>query len=278
MEGSISNSDPNDLTHVVRLEDDDAEVELIAVCSPPPEYLMRAVRGRILAGGLDPALEAKISQLAGTRMVAGFTKRVADIAGPGAKAGLFLNAAIEVARLARQVNKLEPEAVQGPLDALRCWQLDTKGVPDVAGSCFVYSDQGRMLLESRRVVPQAVPALYCPPPGQERVFVRKRRMRLVRTGSRLDLFHSMHDNVHGFDIHYEVEIDTRIIVAADSVTSRLPYRNVCDEPQARMKSMVGQHLDAHLKRTIQSPLGGESGCSQLFDLTSDLLKLLSPVH
>ena len=43
----------------------------------------------------------------------------------------------------------------------------------------------------------------------------------------------MHDDVHGFDIHLEIDLERGVIVAADSVTSRLPYRGICDEPQAR---------------------------------------------
>jgi hypothetical protein len=96
----------------------------------------------------------------------------------------------------------------------------------------------------------------------------------VRTGARLDLFSSMHDDVHGFDLHYEIDLESRTIVAADAITSRLPYRGLCDEPQARIKSMIGQSVDALLRKRSQSILGGEMGCAQLFDLTGDVLKLL----
>ena len=40
-------------------------------------------------------------------------------------------------------------------------------------------------------------------------------------------------------------------------------------------SLVGQGADGALRKRIQTQLGGESGCAQLYDLTADLLKLLT---
>ncbi len=117
--------------------------------------------------------------------------------------------------------------------------------------------------------------LYSPPPGARRIFVRKKAMRLARTGSRLYLFHSMQDNVHGFDLHIEIDLDTGIAVAADSIAPRLPYHGICTGPQSKIASLVGQPADVELRKRIQRRLGGESGCAQLYDLTADLLKLLS---
>jgi len=39
--------------------------------------------------------------------------------------------------------------------------------------------------------------------------------------------------------------------------------------------MIGQTLDTGLRKRIQTLLGGTAGCAQLYDLTADLLKLLS---
>jgi hypothetical protein len=58
------------------------------------------------------------------------------------------------------------------------------------------------------------------------------------------------------------------------VTSRLPYAGICTEPQGRIKALLGQPVDAPLRKRIQTSLGGSAGCAQLYDLTSDLLKLL----
>jgi hypothetical protein len=50
---------------------------------------------------------------------------------------------------------------------------------------------------------------------------------------------------------------------------------ICNEPQEKIASLVGQPADRELKKRIQTLIGGSSGCAQLYDLTSDLLKLLS---
>jgi hypothetical protein len=125
-------------------------------------------------------------------------------------------------------------------------------------------------------VPSLPPSFYSPAPGAERVFVRRKLARLVRTGDRLHLFSSMHDDVHGFDVHYEIDLVEDMIVAADSTTSRLPYQGLCDQPQFRVHAMIGQPADALLRKRSQTLLGGELGCAQLYDLTGDVLKLLTP--
>jgi hypothetical protein len=207
-------------------------------------------------------------------MVGGFGRRVAEVSGSGAGAGLVVDAGIEVARLARQVTVLPREAA-GDLDARRCWELDTTGWVDLPDSCFTYSEAGRALLDTRPVKASMGHEIYFPPAGARRVFVRRKRARLVLTHDRLHLFHSMHDNVHGFDIHYEVDLDAGTIVAADSITSRLPYHGICTEPQGRIAGMIGQPADSSLRKRIQTLLGGGAGCAQLYDLTADLLKLVT---
>jgi hypothetical protein len=39
--------------------------------------------------------------------------------------------------------------------------------------------------------------------------------------------------------------------------------------------VLGLPVDASLRKRVQAMLGGNTGCAQLYDLTSDLLKLLS---
>lgn len=278
MYGWSDNTHGDAFTHTVRLEDDDRGVEVRAVCTVAPGYEIRSATARLLAGTVDPAALAGIARLGGVRMVAGFGRRLAEAAGDGEGAGLLIDALIEVARLARQVTKVPPEvtAAIDPRDARACWRLDTTHWSDLPGSCFTYSAAGGRLLESHTVTPAMSAAIYSPAPGAERVFVRRKLARLVQTGTRLDLFSSMHDDVHGFDVHYEIDGVRGTIVAADSITSRLPYRGLCDEPQARVRSMIGESVDVLLRKRSQSLLGGESGCAQLFDLTGDVLKLLAP--
>jgi len=276
MEGWIDNTHDDAFTHTVTLADDDGAVELAMVCTPSPGYEVREARGRVVGGAVDPGVAGAMSGLGGARMVGGFTRRLVEVTGERAGAGLFVDAGIEIARLARQAAKLPRAAVAGLRagDAAACWALDNTGWVDLPNSCFTYSAAGRALLDARAVTTPMVAELYSPAPGAPRIFHRRKRARLVRTGDRLDLFHAMHDNVHGFDVHYQVDLDRGAIVAADSVASRRPYRGICDEPQRRLDAMVGQAVDAGLRKRVQTLLGGETGCAQLYDLTADLLKLL----
>jgi hypothetical protein len=84
----------------------------------------------------------------------------------------------------------------------------------------------------------------------------------------------MHDDVHGFEIRYEIDAASGRILSARSLTPRLPYMGICSEAQRRIDALVGESLDDGLRKRIQGHLGGATGCAQLYDLTSDLLKLL----
>ena len=77
-DGGLDRRDPADaLTHTVRVRDDDAAVELTAVCTPSPDYEIREARGRRARGRRRPRAPPPPSGLAGARMVGGFTRRLA---------------------------------------------------------------------------------------------------------------------------------------------------------------------------------------------------------
>ena len=277
VEGWIDNTHDDAFTHTVRLADPDREIEISVVATPSPTYEIRAARGRVIAGAVDRSVMDGLAGLAGARMVGGLTRRVAEATGPGDGAVLVRDAVIELARLARQVAKLDParaaRAATG--DPWECWQLDTSGWIDLPDSCFTYSDAGRQLFGTRPVTSPMRPDLYAPRPGQASVFARRKVCRLERRARRLDLFHSMHDDVHGFEISYAVDLDTDLIVDARSVTPKLPYTGICSEPQRKIASLIGERVDAGLPKRLQTLIGGSSGCAQLYDLTADLLKLLA---
>jgi hypothetical protein len=277
MDGWVDNTHTDAFTHTVVLRDDDQAVELSVVAEPSPSYLIRQARCRLVAGALDPTLEASIEQLAGTPMVGGLSRRVAELTGSGPDAAFVLGAVVEVARLARQVARLPVERAARAAggDAWECWQLDMTGWVDLPNSCFTYTDAGRSLFGMRAIATPMQPALYSSRTGQQRVFERKKVARLARRDGRLALFHSMHDNVHGFEITYEIDLATAAIVRAEHVTPRLPYMGICSEPQRKIAALLGETADDGLRRRIQSHLGGETGCAQLYDLTADLLKLLA---
>ena len=275
MEGWVDNTHDDALTHTVRLADPDRAVEVAVVASPSPAYAIREARCRAVAGELDDAVARSFARLAGTAMVAGLTRRVAEVTGTGAGAALVLDATIEAARLARQVAKLPRERADRARDgALACWELDTTGWSDLPDSCFTYSAAGRALFATRTVAAAMRPDLYSPRPGQARVFVRRKVARLERAERTLTLFHSMHDDVHGFEITYEVDRVTGRVLSARSLTPKLPYAGICSEAQGRIDALVGETIEDGLRKRIQTHLGGVSGCAQLYDLTADLLKLL----
>ncbi len=276
MNGRVDNTHADAFTHTVRLTDDDRSLEVAVVALPSPTYAIREARLTLLTGRVGASLPAAFARLAGSEMVGGLTRRVANLLGDDDGAGLAVDATIEVARLARQVAKLpRPDAERAASgDPLACWTLDTTGWIDLPSSCFTYSEAGRALFGTRTIATPMVPDVYSPRPGQSRVFERRKVARLERADDRLRLFHSMHDNVHGFELTCEIDLTTQTIVRAEHVTPRLPYMGVCSEPQRRFGSLVGERVDGALRKRIQATLGGEAGCAQLYDLTSDLLKLL----
>jgi hypothetical protein len=277
MDGWVDNTHDDAFTHTVRLADDDRALEVAVVALPSPTYAIREARLTPLAGRVSPSLAPAFARLAGAEMVGGLTRRAADVLGRDDGAALAVDATIEVARLARQVARM-PRAVAERAtsgDALECWTLDTTGWADLPNSCFTYSDAGRALFGTRPIATPMVPDLYSPRPGQAKVFERRKVARVARADGRLRLFHSMHDNVHGFEITYEIDLATDTIVRAEHLTPRLPYMGVCSEPQRRIASLLGERADAGLRKRIQVALGGEAGCAQLYDLTADVLKLLA---
>jgi hypothetical protein len=271
----VDNIHEDALTHTVRIVEPERAIELEAVVTPPPEYVIRGITCRALDGDVDQTLD--LGGLVGTPMTAGLTRRTAEAVGARRGAALVVDAVVEAARLARQVAKLPPERAaraEGG-DPWECWQLDMAGWADLPDSCFTYSDAGRRLFGTRTIVAASTPSLYSPRPGQHKVFERRKLLRVERRDGRVALFHSMHDNVHGFELLYEIDAATGRIVKAEHATPRLPYMGVCSEPQRRIGALVGETADAGLRRRIQAHLGGPAGCAQLYDLTADLLKLLA---
>jgi DUF2889 family protein len=270
------NTHDDAFTHTARIAEPERALELAAVALPSPTYEIRAAEARALGGRFDPDVLTGVARLAGVAMTAGLTRRVTEAIGRGAGALVARAAVIEIARLARQVAKIPRErALAAAGDPWACWQLDTAGWADLPNSCFTYSDAGRALFGTRRIATPMAADLYSPRPGQSRVFVRKKVARLERVDGRMRLFHSMYDNVHAFELTFEADLATGRIVRADRFTPRLPYMGVCSEPQKKLDALVGEVVDATFVRRISSSIGGATGCAQLYDLTADLLGLLS---
>ncbi len=261
-----------------RLTDGEVDLEVGLVAEPSPSYrLSRAwatPRSPATRERCGPILEA-FREVGALRVIAGFRRAVADLLGdrPGAEA--LVDAAIEAARLSRQVTHIDVP-LAGPLGPPEFHRLDLEAWPELIDLCFTYRRESSTLFAERSVRTPAIAAMYAGQPGQELVFHRYKRSRLERAGSTLALYQSMFDQVHGFELWYDVDEASRTVVDARLLTPRLPYMGICDEPQRRVRAMVGLTLDAEWPRAVRSRLGGREGCFQLTDLTSDLFRLLNP--
>jgi hypothetical protein len=280
MHGWVDAPDERLFRMTVRVADPWVGVEVTADTTPSPAYRIERVAARVLvdAGGhLDPGLTGAVAGLVGVAMTAGFTRRASEVTGGLAGGAYFVDAAIEVARLARQVTRLPRALVhqrlaEGPLGV---WRLDNTGWVDIPGSCYALRPEAEALFHARRVQTLATAALYDPPPGGRGIFNRTRIQRLeARLPGQWLLTHAMFDEVHAFQVWLAVAPATAQILDAGSITSRLPYGGICSDPQGRVQALVGQTVDAGLRRRLGTLVGGPEGCAQLFDLTADLLKLL----
>jgi hypothetical protein len=273
--GWVDAPDEDGFRITVRLADPVAGIELTALTTPSPGYAIREARGRALVG-VDPGLGEAMAALAGITMTAGFTRRVAEVAGARVGAAYFVDAAIEIARLARQVTRMPPALIarhlaEGPVGH---WRLDMQGWVDLPVSCYTYRLESERLFAERTVTTPMSATLYAPPAGATGVFNRTKTARLERWDGGLALSHAMFDEVHSFQVWYRADAEARI-VEAESLTPRLPYRGICSDPQARIRELVGERLDAGLRKRLSGLVGGTTGCAQLYDLTADLLKLLT---
>ncbi len=279
MHGWIDAPDAAGFRMTVRIADPWVGVELVAETTPSPEYAIRAARGRVLVGPaerVDPAVGDAMRGLAGEAMTAGFPRRVAEAIGGRAGAQYFIDAALEVARLARQATRLPPAVIARhlPEGSVGAWRLDMQGWVDLPSSCYTYRPESERLFAERAVTTPMPPVLYDPPAGATGVFNRTKVARLERQGERLALAHAMFDEVHSFQIWYVAEGDGTV-VGAGALTPRLPYMGICSDVQGRVRELVGQRLDAGLRKRLGGLVGGTTGCAQLYDLTADLLRLLT---
>jgi hypothetical protein len=264
----------------VRIVDPRVGIELTAETTPSPEYAVRAARGRVLVGESDriaPGLGDAMAGLAGLTMTAGFGRAVRAVAGSGPGAAYFVDAAIEVARLARQVTRLPAAVVaRHRADGVRgAWRLDRQGWVDIPGSCFTYRAESEQLFAERTVTSPVPWVLYGPPVGAVRVFNRTKVGEVEPRADGWHLAQSMVDEVHSFQLWWLVDPVAATVLDASVSTPRLPYQGLCSEPQLRVRSLVGQRVDGGLRGRLGELVGGPTGCAQLYDLSTDLLKLLS---
>ena len=275
--GWVDTRGESQLAFSARLADGRADLEVALVAEPSPSYLVSeataTARSETTRRACEGLLEA-VGQLRGVRIVGGFRRQVAGLVGEHPFAPYVVDAAIEAARLSRQVTRMDVPADARP-DPAGFHRLDLEAWPELRDLCFTYRPESAALFADRSVRTPAVLDMYAAGPGQSLVFHRYKRSRVARSGATLSLYQSMFDQVHGFELWYDVDERSGRVVDARVLTPRLPYLGICDEPQRRVRDMVGAELDAGWADLVRARLGGRQGCFQLTDLTTDLFRLLA---
>jgi hypothetical protein len=270
---------PGLLRFSTRQNDHRSSVDVSLDATPSPAFDVARAAGTWRSpepGGGRQDLTDRLSRLAGLQLVPGFRRRVVEILGPeDARTPFVADAVIEAARLSRQVTQLEEREVPAEPTPLDLRRLDLMAWPEFADMCFTYSAASSALFGDPAVRVPASLDMYIPRSGTRFAFHRYKRAAVELSGGVLKLYQSMFDQVHGFELWYDVDVKTRRILRARSLTPRLPYMGICDQAQGRQQALVGLALDERWPVTLREATAGSHGCFQLADLTADLFRLLS---
>ncbi len=249
-----------------------------------PGYQVTEASARQIAGDAEyfnPVLCTRYPQIRGVRIGRGFSKRVVAELGelPGNQEHLWL--AIEMARVGQQVYQFPaefdrkfPPASREPAELARvAWIKDRAYLADLANSCYTYRDASAGLFESREVRCGFDPALTRPKPGDERVFWRDKSVsvRLVNSTA-FACQSSMEDTIHDIRIAFDLSGDG-MVSNAQSRGLRLPYHGICEDAQTRTPGLNGLRVTSEFIRQFADRVGGAQGCTHLFDLSIDCLRL-----
>ncbi len=250
-----------------------------------PSYEVIQASARQLAGSPQqcaPQLCDSYCAITGVRIGRGFSKRVLEALGdlPGKQEHLFL--AIEMARAGQQVYQFPPgfeerfpkSSGHPTTEAYISWLKDRAYMTDLANSCYTYRDESAELFRTREVRCSFGGEITRPKPGTQRVFWRKKQLLLEPTqqgGLRCES--AMEDNLHDILIRFHIARDG-MISEAYSRALRLPYHGICEDAQERTQGLNGLRVTSHFIRQFADQVGGASGCTHLFDLSIDCLRLL----
>lgn len=227
----------------------------------------------------DPQLCHRYSDIAGVRIGRGFSKRVVSALGdlPGAKEHLLM--AIEMARVGQQVYQYTPEfesqfpfAESGTTEAAYiAWQKD-RTYMNLANTCYAYRDESEALFALKEVMCGFDSSLTKPKPGDKRVFWRNKSLSINLTQRGYECESSMQDSIHDIKISFDLSREGAIS-NAQSRGLRLPYHGICEDAQLRTAGLNGKQVTAEFVGQFADQVGGASGCTHLFDLSVDVLRL-----
>lgn len=244
-----------------------------------PEYEVLDARAAQIAGetrDFDPALCARYAGISGVRVGRGFSKRVISTLGelPGAREHLLLS--IEMARIAQQVYQFPPEfeaRFQGQAPSAQLsWTKDRAYMGDLANSCYTYRDASAELFAAREVRVGFAEDLYRPKPGDKRAFWRNKTISIELTPAGYVVESAMEDLIHDIKIGFDLSREG-VISNARSRGLRLPYHGICEDAQLRTAGLDGMKVTASFILQFADRIGGSQGCTHLFDLSIDALRL-----
>jgi hypothetical protein len=248
-----------------------------------PAYEILEAQAQQRAGNTTdfaPELCERYAALAGVRIGRGFTKHILTALGdwPGAQQHLLL--ALEMARVSQQVYQFpaELDAQFPPHDesstaaARAAWLKDRAYMSDLVNSCYTYRNETAALFDARVVRCGFDAALTRPQPGDRRAFWRNKRLTITRQAQGFACESAMEDRIHDILIRFDLSNDGTISNAA-SHGLRLPYHGICEDPQLRTPGLNGVRVTAAYVKQFAEHVGGANGCTHLFDLSLDCLRL-----
>lgn len=249
-----------------------------------PDYEVIEAAASQIAGDraeFDPELCQRYPHIAGVRIGRGFSKRIVAELGdlPGAKEHLLM--AIEMARAGQQVYQYTPEfesqfptAEAGTTEAAKVAWLKDRAYMNLANSCYAYRDESEKLFQSREVRCGFDSGLTRPKPGDKRVFWRNKNLSINLTTRGYECESAMQDRIHDIKISFDLSREG-MISNAQSRGLRLPYHGICEDAHLRTAGLIGKQVTAQFVGQFADQVGGASGCTHLFDLSIDALRLFN---
>lgn len=266
-----------------RMHDERFDLEHVWVLSLPGYEVIeaRATQNRGDPGLVAPGLCPRYAGIRGVSIGRGFSRHIRDALGedlPGSATHLLL--AIEMARVGQQVFQLPPEfdrqfpvelaGSSGP--ALSSWQKDRAYMPGLANSCYTYRDASAAAFRERAIVCSFGPEISHPAPGSIGVFQRRKELVIRADGAGFVCENSMQDNLHDIAVRFALDAGGAVS-AASSRGERLPYAGLCEFAQERTNGLVGLRVTRDFVEEFADRIGGAHGCTHLFDLSVDCLRL-----
>lgn len=249
-----------------------------------PEYEIIEAAARQIEGEFDPRLCERYVGVKGARIGRGFSKRVISELGDSPGAREHLLTAIEMARVGQQVYQFTPEfeaqyqsSGGGATEAARIAWLKDRAYMGLANTCYTYRDESESLFASREVRCGFSPELTRPKPGDRRVFRRNKRLAIeLKAGGNGGTVYAcesaMEDSIHDIRIGFDLSSDG-VVSNSRSSGARLPYHGICEDPHLRTQALNGLKVTGAFIGQFAEHVGGAQGCTHLFDLSIDVLRL-----